>query len=104
VPIFFCGRSSCNRLAARDDACEHAERRICPRWKQLYAGAISIGVASNTPSVIDGYACASVPTPMRCQRPATLSKPAISATLIVATLRESASARRSVISPSYSFS
>jgi hypothetical protein len=45
-----------------------------------------------------------VPTPILSHSAATLSKPAVSATLIVATLRDSASARRSVMMPSYSFS
>ena len=42
--------------------------------------------------------------PKRRQNAATLSKPVDSATLIVAMLREWASARRSVIGPSYSLS
>ena len=70
----------------------------------VYAVAISIGVASNTPSVIDGNARGGCPTPMRRQSSATRSKPTVSATFIVAALRDIASARRNVISPSYSFS
>ena len=78
--------------------------RSPPLVKMVYADAMSNGVASNTPSAIDGNARGVVPAPMRRQRSATRSKPAASATFTVAALRDIASARRNVISPSYSFS
>ena len=51
-----------------------------------------------------GYGRGGVPTPTRFHSAATSVVAGGSATLIVAMLRESASARRSVIGPSYSFS
>ena len=40
-------------------------RTVPPLGKSVYAVAISYGVASNTPSAIDGYAFGGLPTPSR---------------------------------------
>ena len=48
--------------------------RAIPRFgKIVYADAISSGVASNTPSAIDGYGFGTVPTPIFRHSAATLS-------------------------------
>jgi hypothetical protein len=98
----FLARSSvwprCTRSSGR------SARVSPPLLKRVYADAISNGVASKTPSAIDGNARGAVPAPIRFQSAAMRSNPAVSATFTVAALRDSASARRSVMSPSYSFS
>ncbi len=71
--------------------------------KTVYASAISSGVASKTPSAMDGYARGAFPTPSFLQSAATSPNPVRSATLIVARLREWARACRQVMGPSYSF-
>ena len=58
------------------------------------------GLKSNAPRVIEGKDCGGVPTPVARHCSATRSKPIASPTRIVPRLRDMASARRHVISPS----
>jgi hypothetical protein len=46
-------------------------RIVPPFGKMVYAIAISRGLASNTPSAIDGYGRGGVPAPTRRHRAAT---------------------------------
>ena len=77
-------------------------RTAPPLVKTVYAVATSNGVSSKTPSVIDGKPRGGWPTPTRRQNDDTVLKPTVSPTWTVPTLRDIASARRHVISPSYS--